>query len=63
MPTGPQAPNNALIVLIAAVTLLITGMGLAYVTYEHPALAQPITVATGGIALLCSVFGLALTRK
>ncbi|RSS61425.1 hypothetical protein EF907_34400 [Streptomyces sp. WAC06273] len=60
--TGPQAPNNALILLVVTVTLLIAGMGLAYITYEHPALAEPIAVSSGGLAVLCTVFG-ALHRK
>ncbi|MFE7730881.1 hypothetical protein ACFU5D_34475 [Streptomyces anthocyanicus] len=60
---GPQAPNNALILLVVTVTLLSFAVGLAYITYEHPALAQPIAVATGGLAVLCTVFGLALNRK
>lgn len=63
MPTGPQAPNSAVLMLIVFVMLLVTGGGLAYITYEHPALAEPIAVATGATALLVTAFGVLLGRE
>ncbi|MFI6530716.1 hypothetical protein [Streptomyces uncialis] len=36
---------------------------LAYVTYEHPGLATPLTVATGGVAVVMAVLVYVTSRR
>ncbi|MFE4823862.1 hypothetical protein ACFRFU_47415 [Streptomyces sp. NPDC056704] len=58
MPSRPTREPNviALVDLLAVlVILLLSGIAM-YVTYPHPGLAQPLTVAAGvGAALLAAV--------
>jgi hypothetical protein len=64
LPSQSRDPNVlALLGLMAALVILtISGIAL-YVTYQHPALAQPLTVAAGVAAVLLTAVGLALTRR
>ncbi|MGW5658447.1 hypothetical protein [Streptomyces humi] len=64
----PSRPNRdlnvlALLGLVAIlVILMISGIAM-YVVYQHPALAQPLTVAAGVAAALLTAVGLTLTRR
>ncbi|MFE4415497.1 hypothetical protein [Streptomyces sp. NPDC056821] len=64
MPSSNRDPNVlALLGLVTALAILaISGIAL-YVTYQHPALAQPFTVAAGVAAVLLAAVGLTLTRR
>ncbi|WP_431995502.1 hypothetical protein [Streptomyces griseoflavus] len=64
MPSPSRDPNVlALLGLVAVLAILaISGIAL-YVTYQHPALAQPLTVAAGVAAVLLTAVGLTLTRR
>ncbi|MBQ1116993.1 hypothetical protein [Streptomyces sp. C3-3] len=62
-PTGPQDHTQTLLLLLLAAILGLVFAGLAYVTYQHPALAVPLTVATGGALALLSAFGFVLSRR
>jgi hypothetical protein len=53
MSTGPNEPRPDPTPWIATGVLLALGLG--YVTYLHPALAVPITVAMGGVGLLAAL--------
>jgi hypothetical protein len=44
------------------VILMISGIAL-YVTYQHPVLAQPLTVAIGTAAVLLTAVGISLTHR
>ncbi|MFB7329438.1 MULTISPECIES: hypothetical protein [unclassified Streptomyces] len=48
--------------MTALAILAISGIAL-YVTYQHPALAQPLTVAAGVATVLLAAVGLTLTRR
>lgn len=53
----------ALVSLLAVLVILsISGFAM-YVAYQHPALAQPLAVATGVCAALLAAVGLAFTRR
>lgn len=53
MSTGPNEPRPDYLPWIVAGALLALGLG--YVTYDHPALAVPLTVAMAGVGLLASL--------
>ncbi|MBA2811563.1 hypothetical protein E0500_030610 [Streptomyces sp. KM273126] len=65
MPSRPTREPNVMVLLgllAVLVILMISGIAM-YVTYQHPALAQPLTVAVGVAAVLLTAVGLSLTRR
>ncbi|MFD4130124.1 hypothetical protein ACFXKK_23245 [Streptomyces globisporus] len=56
----PEGTQTTALVLLTAVAVLTFG-GLAYVTYQHPSFAIPLTVALSGVGLLLAAVG--LTRR
>jgi hypothetical protein len=65
VPARPNRHPNVLALLgLVSVLVILTISGIAmYVTYQHPALAQPLTVAAGIAAVLLAAVGLTLTRR
>lgn len=64
IPTGPQDQTQRLLLLMLLVIVLgLVFTGLAYVTYQHPALAGPLTVAIGGVTVVLTALGIALSRR
>ncbi|BCL33434.1 hypothetical protein GCM10017557_82930 [Streptomyces aurantiacus] len=53
MPTGPNTPRPDYTPWIA--TGLMLAAGLAHVTYLHPSLVPPLTVAMAGVGLLAAL--------
>lgn len=52
--------------LVLLLLVLVAGLvlgALAYLAYEHPALATPLTVATGGAAVLVACVAVIVTRQ
>ncbi|MFF6953030.1 hypothetical protein ACFZAD_30865 [Streptomyces iakyrus] len=47
--------------LLATMVIILASGITMYVTYQHPALAEPLTVAVGVAAVLLT--GIALTRR
>ncbi|MFB9586655.1 hypothetical protein [Streptomyces goshikiensis] len=41
--------------------ILVIGAGLLYVAMRHPSLTGPLSVATGGVALIVALTGVLLT--
>ncbi|GAA0452475.1 hypothetical protein [Streptomyces olivaceiscleroticus] len=69
-PAGPDRPPTAalppalwpvLLLLLGRVVLLF-GAALLYLTWQHPGLATPATVAIAGVMLLLTVVALVLRR-
>ncbi|MCY0921154.1 hypothetical protein OS965_23695 [Streptomyces sp. H27-G5] len=64
-PTDHRTPATALHVALGIFTFLlltaVIGAGLLYVTVRHPSLAGPLSVATGGIALIFTIAGVLVT--
>ncbi|MFD6180381.1 hypothetical protein [Streptomyces goshikiensis] len=50
----------ALCVLTLALVVLVIGAGLLYVAMRHPSLTGPLSVATGGVALIVALTGVLL---
>lgn len=61
MSGSPQEPRDS--GLILGLLLAVIFFILAYVTHEHPGLADPLTVATGGVAVVVAVFVYATSRR
>ncbi|GAA3352557.1 hypothetical protein GCM10017744_002040 [Streptomyces antimycoticus] len=62
-PNGPCRNDRVYLLLLAlAVILLIVG-GLVYVTYQHPALADPLAVGGTAAAVLVTGLGFAITKR
>ncbi|MGW6771659.1 hypothetical protein CU044_2556 [Streptomyces sp. L-9-10] len=59
-PGSPDQNQRLLWLLLAAVLALIF-TGLTYVTYLHPSLAVPLTVATSGTVAVLTALGFALS--
>lgn len=57
----PQEPRESGLVL--GLLLAVVFCGLAYVTYEHPGLATPLTVAIGGVAVVVAVLVYTTSRR
>ncbi|MEU9160652.1 hypothetical protein AB0D29_10325 [Streptomyces sp. NPDC048424] len=55
--SGGTNPVLPLLVLVLVLVVLAIGAGLLYVTLAHPALAVPLTVAVGGVALIITIMG------
>ncbi|MDQ1051976.1 hypothetical protein [Streptomyces sp. V4I2] len=51
-----------LVVLLLALVGLIVFAGLALLVHRHPAWAQPLVVALGGVTLMAMAVGLITTR-
>lgn len=64
--TGASDPGSRgvwpLLILVLVLVVLLVGAGLAYVTWLHPSLGTPLTVASAGTTLLATI-ALALTRR
>ncbi|WP_066953079.1 hypothetical protein [Streptomyces lushanensis] len=58
---GPQGHTQMLLLLLVAV-LALAFVFLAYLAHQHPSIAEPLMVATGGVAVLLAViaFGVEL---
>jgi len=59
-PSPSAAVPPALFPLLALAFVLlvfILGSGLVYVTFTHPSIAVPLTVATAGITLVFTIAG------
>ncbi|MEV5880616.1 hypothetical protein AB0L75_41885 [Streptomyces sp. NPDC052101] len=52
----------ALLILVLVLVVLSFGAGLVYVTWRHPSLGTPLTVALAGVTLLATI-AIALTRR
>ncbi|GAA3908910.1 hypothetical protein GCM10023084_71400 [Streptomyces lacrimifluminis] len=63
MPSRPTREPNvmALLGLLAVLVIILTSGIAMYVTYQHPTLAQPLTVAAGVAAVLLTAVG--VTRR
>lgn len=51
-----------LLVLLLVLVSLVIGVGLFYIAWQHPTLATPLAVATGGVTVLATVALGALRR-
>ncbi|MGW3563532.1 hypothetical protein ACWDSL_06465 [Streptomyces sp. NPDC000941] len=51
------------LLLLALAVILLTVAGLVYVTYQHPALADPLVVGGTAAAVLVAGLGFAVTRR
>ncbi|MES4909240.1 MULTISPECIES: hypothetical protein [unclassified Streptomyces] len=51
------------LLLLALAVILLTVAGLVYVTYPHPALADPLGVGGTAAAVLVTGLGFAVTRR
>ncbi|MFJ1550584.1 hypothetical protein [Streptomyces sp. NPDC088246] len=51
-----------LVVLLLVLVGLIVFVGLAYLVHHHPAWAEPLVVALGGVTLMGMAIGLIITR-
>ncbi|MCX4231710.1 hypothetical protein [Streptomyces ortus] len=65
VPSRPSRDSNALALLgLVAVLVILAISGFAmYVTYQHPALAQPLSVAAGVATVLLAAVALAFARR
>ncbi|MFJ6087966.1 hypothetical protein ACIQI8_42025 [Streptomyces sp. NPDC092369] len=65
MTSRPNRDPNvlALLGLMAVLVILAISGIVMYVTYQHPALAEPFSVAVGVAAVLLTAVGLAVTRR
>ncbi|MCQ8835808.1 hypothetical protein [Streptomyces malaysiensis] len=62
-PNGPSRNDRVYLLLLAlAVILLIVG-GLVYVTYQHPALADPLAAGGTVAAVLVAGLGFAINKR
>ncbi|TJZ90818.1 hypothetical protein [Actinacidiphila oryziradicis] len=51
------------LLLLALAVILLVVAGLVYLTYQHPALADPLGVGFAAAAVLVTGLGFALTRQ
>ncbi|WP_327286065.1 hypothetical protein OG974_30180 (plasmid) [Streptomyces sp. NBC_00597] len=56
-PPSGSGTTPVLPLLILVLVVLVIGAGLLYLTIAHPALAVPLTVAVGGVALIVTLVG------
>lgn len=67
---GPDRPPTAalpptlwpLLILLLGLVVLLFGAALLYLTWQHPGLATPATVAIAGVTLLLMAVALVLRR-
>ncbi|MFK8906228.1 hypothetical protein [Streptomyces sp. YS-3] len=62
---GPDEQILVLVRLLLVLVLVMIFVGFAWVTWQNPALVEPLSVATGGTTLVLGVmaFALALPRR
>ncbi|MGW3150687.1 hypothetical protein ACWDG1_39800 [Streptomyces sp. NPDC001177] len=53
----------ALVWLLTVLVVLLVSGAAMYVSYQHPALVQPLTMAAGVTAVLLTAIGLTFTRR
>lgn len=56
-PATGSAIMLSLLVMVLALLALVIGSGLVYVTFVHPSIAVPLTVAAAGVTLVLTVVG------
>lgn len=58
----PTSDRPLLLLLLVLVVALVLG-ALAYLSYEHPALTEPLTLVLAGAAVLVPCIALTVTRR